>query len=100
MPEPEKPEIAPPETVRSESVKSVEDSESVKPSDAVSPAFREATSERMAIVGLTVSTERLTELLLSEPSLLVLPAESENLEEATEITPSVVLLVEGVKVAE
>ena len=51
-------------------------------------------------VGLTVSTERVTVLLLSEPSLLVLPAESENLEEATEITPSVVLLVEGVKVAE
>ena len=51
-------------------------------------------------VGLTVSTVRVTVLLLSEPSLLVLPAESENLEEATEITPSVVLLVEGVKVAE
>ena len=51
-------------------------------------------------VGLTVSTERVTELLLSEPSLLVLPAESENLEEATEITPFVVLSAVGVKVAE
>ena len=47
-----------------------------------------------------VSTERVTELLLSEPSALVLPKASENLELATEMTPSVVLLVEGVKVAE
>ena len=45
-------------------------------------------------------TERVTELLESEPSLLVLPAESENLEEATEITPSVVLSAVCVKVAE
>ena len=47
-----------------------------------------------------VSTERVTELLLSEPSALVLPARSVNWELATEMTPSVVLLVEGVKVAE
>ena len=67
---------------------------------AVSPAFREETSELMAMVGLTVSTERVTELLLSEPSLLVLPAESENLELATEITPLLVLSAVGVKVAE
>ena len=51
-------------------------------------------------VGLTVSTVRVTVLLLSEPSLLVLPAESENLEEATEITPLAVLSAVGVKVAE
>ena len=53
----------------------------------------------MAMVGRTVSTVKVTELLASAPSLLVLPAESENLEEATEITPLVVLLVVGVKVA-
>lgn len=51
-------------------------------------------------VGLTVSTERLTELLLSEPSLLVLPAASENLELATETTALVVLSAVGVKVEE
>ena len=38
-------------------------------------------------------------LLVSEPSALLLPAESENFELATEITPSVVLSVVGVKVA-
>ena len=90
----------PPETVRSSASKLVDDSESVKVRVAVSPAFREATSELMAMVGLTVSTERMTELLASEPSALVLPEASENLELATEMTPSVVLLVEGVKVAE
>ena len=49
---------------------------------------------------ILVSTERVTELLASDPSALVLPEASENLELATEMTPSVVLLVEGVKVAE
>ena len=49
--------------------------------------------------GVVVSTVKVTELLASAPSLLVLPEESENLEEATEITPSVVLSVVGVKVA-
>ena len=39
------------------------------------------------------------ELYALEPSLLVLPAASENFELATEITPSVVLFVVGVKVA-
>ena len=53
----------------------------------------------MAMVGRRVSTEKVRELLASDPSLLVLPAESENLEEATEITPLVVLSVAGVKVA-
>ena len=47
-----------------------------------------------------VSIERVTELLASEPSRLLLPAASENCELATEITPSVVLLSVGVKVAE
>ena len=53
----------------------------------------------MAMVGRTVSTVKVTELLASAPSLLVLPAESENFELATEITPSVLLSVVGVKVA-
>ena len=90
----------PPETVRSASAKSEDDSERVKVRVAVSPAFKEETSELTAIVGLTVSTERVTELLLSPPSALLLPAESENFELATEMTPSVVLFSVGVKVAE
>ena len=48
---------------------------------------------------VVVSTVKVTELLASAPSLLVLPEESENLDEATEITPLVVLSVVGVKVA-
>ena len=47
---------------------------------------------------VVVSTVKVTELLASEPSRLLLPAESENFELATEITPSVVLLSVGVKV--
>ena len=43
---------------------------------------------------------KVTELLASDPSRLLLPAESENFELATEITPSVVLLSVGVNVAE
>ena len=89
----------PPEMVTSDSTKSVEASERVKERAAVTPAFKEATSELMAMVGLMVSTERVTELLASDPSRLLLPAESENFELATEITPSVVLLSVGVKVA-
>ena len=77
----------------------MEASERVNVSTAVSPAFKEETSELMAMVGLTVSTERVTVLLLSEPSVLVLPAESENLEEATEIRPLAVLSAVGVNVA-
>ena len=49
--------------------------------------------------GVVVSTVKVTELLLSEPSRLLLPAESENLELATEMTPFVLLLSVGVKVA-
>ena len=90
----------PPETVRSASVKSVDASERVNVSVAVSPAINEETSELTAMVGLMLLTERVTELLLSLPSLLLLPAESENVELATEITPSVVLSSVGVKVAE
>ena len=91
----------PPETATSASTKSVAASERVKVRVDVSPAPRElsASSSVMAMVGRTVSTEKVTELLASAPSLLVLPAESENLDEATEITPSVVLSDVGVKVA-
>ena len=91
----------PPDTETSDSMKLEEASERVKVSVEVSPALKEssASSSVMAIVGLTVSTVKVTELLASAPSLLVLPDELENLEEATEITPLVVLLAVGVKVA-
>ena len=92
-------ESDPPEIVTSDSMKSVEASERVNVREAVSPALKEETSELTAMVGLTLSTEKVTELLASVPSLLVLPAESENFELATEITPSEVLLSVGVKVA-
>ena len=52
------------------------------------------------MAGAAVSTEKRTELLRSEPSLLVLPAASENAAEPTEIRPSAVLLLEGEKEAE
>ena len=50
-------------------------------------------------VNVRVSMERETELLESEPSLLVLSAESENAEEPTEIAPLALLSAAGVKVA-
>ena len=50
-------------------------------------------------LGTRVSTERVKVLLLSDPSVFSLPSESENLEEATLITPSVVLSDVGVNVA-
>ena len=99
MPDPEKLERVPPETVTSEATKSLADSERVNVRFAVSPAFKEATSEEMAMVGLTVSIEMVTVLSASEPSLLVLLAESENFDDATEISPFVVLSTVGVKVA-
>ena len=92
-------EGVPPETEMSASVKSVDASERVKVRVAVSPAFKEETSDVTAMVGLTVSTVKVRELLASDPSLLVLPAASENFELATETTPSVVLSAVGVKVA-
>ena len=84
----------PPDTETSDSMKLEEASERVKVSVEVSPALKEssASSSVMAIVGLTVSTVKVTELLASAPSSLVLPDALENLEEATEITPLVVLL--------
>ena len=93
-------ERVPPETARSASAKSEDDSERVKVRVAVSPALRDETSDVTAMVGLMLLTERVTELLLSLPSSLLLPAESENVELATEMTPSVLLSSVGVKVAE
>ena len=92
-------ESDPPETVTSDSTKSVDASERVKVRAAASPARREETLDVTAMVGLTVSTLKVTELLASDLSLLVLPEELENFELATETTPSVVLSAVGVKVA-
>ena len=89
----------PPETLISSSTKSVEASERMKVTVVVSPAFNDAAADVIAIVGLTVSTDRVKVLLLSDPSAFTLPAESENLFEATLITPSVVLSSVGVNVA-
>ena len=79
-----------------------EASESVNVKVVVSPILKESSSSFsvMAMVGRMVSTERVTELLASEPSLLRLPAELENLDEATEMTPLAVLSAVGVNVAE
>ena len=100
MPEPEKFESSPPLTVIADSMKLVDDSERVKEIAAVSPAFSEETSEEMAMVGRAVSTVRMTLLLASDSSWLLLLAASENLSLATWMTPFVVLSVAGVKVAE
>ena len=83
----------------SDAVKLVEGSESEKERVAVSPAASEERSEERAMEGGRVSMERVRALSGSRPSALELPAESENLDEATETTPSVVLLAVGVKVA-
>ena len=95
-------ESGPPVTETSASMKLVDASERVKVRVAVSAALRElsASSSVMAMVGLTVSTEMVTELLLSLPSALVAPLELEKTPDPTEMTPSVVLFAVGVKVAE
>ena len=49
--------------------------------------------------GVRVSTDKVKLLLSSDPSAFSLPAESENFDEATLITPSVVLSAVGVNVA-
>ena len=89
----------PPETLISSSTKSVAASESVKVTVVVSPAFNDEAPDVIAIVGLTVSTLRVKALLLSDPSAFSLPAESENFDEATLITPLLVLSDVGVNVA-
>ena len=50
-------------------------------------------------LGRRVSTERVKVLLLSDPSAFSFPAESENFDEATLISPLVVLSAVGVNVA-
>ena len=50
-------------------------------------------------LGTRVSTLRVKVLSLLDPSAFSLPAESENFDEATLMTPSVVLLSVGVNVA-
>ena len=93
-------ESDPPETVAIlATVKSVEASLNVNVIRAVSPAFREVTSEVTMIVGSTVSIASVTELLISAPSILKLPAVSLNVPLATLIAPFVVLLISGVNVA-
>ena len=52
------------------------------------------------MVGGSVSMEMVRELLASNPSALVLPAKSENLELATEIIPLLMLSSRGVNWAE
>ena len=78
-------ESAPPETATSASTKSVAASERVKVRVAVSPAPRElsASSSVMAMVGRTVSTVKVTVLLASFSSWLMLLAASANLPLAT-----------------
>ena len=100
MPLPEKLERVPPETVTSARAKFVEASESVNVISAVSLAVRLLSLVVMAIVGgvvstATVLTERVSVLL----TVLELLAASVNVLLATEMTPLVVLLGVGVKVA-
>ena len=90
---------APPETLISPAIKSVAASERVKVTVVDSPAFNDEALDVIAIVGLTVSTDKVKLLLSSDPSAFVFPAESENFDEATLITPSVVLSAVGVNVA-
>ena len=99
MPEPAKLLSVPPVAATSAEVKVMEASERVKVIVAVSPALRALTLLEMATVGRMVSTVRVTVLLASAPSLLVLPAASLKVPDATEITPLVVLFAVGVKVA-
>ena len=89
----------PPETLISSSTKSAAALERVKVTAAVSPAFNDDAEDVIAIVGLTVSTDKVKVLLLSDPSAFALPSALENLFEATLITPSVVLSAVGVNVA-
>ena len=89
----------PPETLISSATKFEEASERVKVNVVVSPAFNDDAPDVIEIVGLTVSTDSVKVLLLSDPSAFSLPAESENLDEATLITPLVVLSAVGVNVA-
>ena len=99
VPLPAKLEIVPPETVMSRAVKVVEASLSVKVKVAESPDMRLVLLVLKEIVGTTVSTAKMTELLASEPSALAFPMALVKTPVATLTTPLVVLLAVGVNVA-
>ena len=99
VPLPAKLEIVPPATVTSEAVKVVETSLSVKVKVAESPEMRLVLLVLKEIVGTIVSTEKMTELLASEPSALAFPIALVKTPVATLTTPFAVLLAAGVKVA-
>ena len=72
-------------------------------SELIKPSSMTASVSAIACGGvlmIVVSMEMVRELLASNPSALVLPAKSENLELATEIMPLVVLSSRGVNWAE
>ena len=72
-------------------------------SELIKPSSMTASVSAIACGGVlmtVVSMEMVRELLASNPSVLVLPAKSENLELATEIMPLVVLSSRGVNWAE
>ena len=97
-PLPAKLEIVPPDTVISRAVKVVEASLSVKVKVAESPDMRLVLLVLKEIVGTTVSTAKMTELLASEPSALAFPMALVKTPVATLTTPLVVLLAVGVNV--
>ena len=66
---------------------------------AVEPSSTELLAADTAMVGVRVSTARVTVLLVSDPSALALPAASVNTPLATLTTALVVLLAVGVRVA-
>ena len=74
MPLPPKPLSVPPLTVMSAAVKSVDGSDSVKLSVAVSPSLRAVLSVATATVGRSVSTASVAVLSASRPSALKTPA--------------------------
>ena len=83
----------------SDAVKSVEGSEREKAMDAVSPAASEEASEEMAMEGAWVSIVRVRVLSGSAPSVLGLPARSENAPLSTEISAGAMESAAGVNVA-
>ena len=100
MPKPEKPDSEPPETVTSELVKFVEASLSVKVMLADWPEVRLDLLLTMLMVGGMVSASTvLTVMDLEALVLLLLPAASLKVPVLTVMTPVVVLLAVGVKVA-
>ena len=81
-----------------ETVKVVDALLRVKVKVADSPAIRLALLVLNEITGATVSTAMVSVLFESDPSAFKLPAKSVKTLLATVTTPSVLLLIEGVKV--